>query len=32
MDLLVDFTIRDCAFLLTGYLIGLILIGMIRME
>ena len=23
MDLLVDFTIRDCAFLLTGYLIGL---------
>ena len=32
MDLLVDFTIRDCAFLLTGYLIGLIVVGMIRME
>ena len=32
MDLLVDFTTRDCAFLLTGYLIGLTVVGMIRME
>ena len=31
MELLVDFTIRDCAFLLIGYLIGLAVVGLVRM-
>lgn len=32
IELLDNFTARDCAYLLTGYLIGMILWGTIRMR
>jgi hypothetical protein len=32
IELLDNFTIRDCAYLLTGYLIGIILWAMIKMR
>ena len=32
IELLDDFTIRDCDYLLTGYLIGIILWAMIRLR